>query len=73
MYQACAVSEDLAKLVKRVHTRHPSSIAAPWRLLLYCDEIVPGNQLAYKSERKFWAWYWSILEFGSAALADEVE
>ena len=73
LYQACAISEDLSELVKRVHARKPSSIAAPWRLLLYWDEITPGNQLAYKSSKKFWAFYWSILEFGSAALADEAK
>ena len=44
---------------------HPSSPASKWSLVLYCDEVSPGNQLAYKHERKAWAIYWSFAEFGS--------
>lgn len=69
---ACNISSQLSALLKRNHDATPSTIEKPWRLLLYCDEVLPGNQLAYKSERKFWAFYWSLLELGPAALADEV-
>ena len=43
----------------------------PWNIVLYADEVLPGNQLAHKSERKTWCWYWSIAEFGPAALSSE--
>ena len=43
----------------------------PWSLILYADEILPGNQLAYKNKRKMWGIYWTILNLGSAALSDE--
>jgi hypothetical protein len=33
-------------------------------LVLYGDEVVPGNNLAYDNKRKIWATYWSFLEFG---------
>ena len=44
----------------------------PLHVVLYADEVSPGNQLAHKQARKTWAWYWSVLEFGPAALASEV-
>ena len=72
LWQACRVSAQFSALIQRCRAAKPSTIAAPWKLLLYCDEVIPGNQLAYNAGRKFWAWYWSLLELGSAALADEV-
>ena len=41
----------------------PSSPASPWRLCLYSDEVVPGNQLAVFHSRKVWCVYFSFLEF----------
>ena len=70
-WQACNISASLSALVRRVHDATPSTIQDPWKLVMYCDEVLPGNQLAYRTERKFWAFYWSLLNFGSAALADE--
>jgi hypothetical protein len=35
------------------------------------DEVLPGNQLGYKSSRKMWCLYWTILDLGSAAVSDE--
>ena len=40
-------------------------------LILYADEVTPGNNLAHKHARKTWAWYWSVQEFGPSALASE--
>ena len=48
-----------------------SSPASPLHIVLYADEVHPGNVLAVTSERKIWAWYWTCLEFGAAALSDE--
>ena len=72
LWQACRVSAQFSELAQRCYAAQPATIAAPWKLLLYCDEVIPGNQLAYNTGRKFWAWYWSILELGTAALADEL-
>ena len=49
----------------------PPTPARPWNMILYIGEILSGNQLAYKSARKMWCCYWSVLEFGSAALSHE--
>ena len=32
--------------------RFPVSAASPWRLIFYCDEVTPGNQLAQDNKRK---------------------
>ena len=40
-------------------------------VVIYADEVTPGNQIAHKQARKTWAWYWTIQEFGPAALSDE--
>ncbi len=64
----CAASTCFSELIMRCSDSTP---AEPLEIILYMDEILPGNQLAYKSARKFWACYWSLLNFGSAALADE--
>ena len=71
LHQACLTSKPLSGLMKRCIEQHPPSLAKPWSLVLYTDEITPGNQLAYKSHRKFWAIYWSVLEWGPQVLSDE--
>ena len=49
----------------------PSTEANPWNLLLYCDEVHPGDQLGGKKLRKFHAIYFSFKEFGPTALSHE--
>ena len=71
LYQACATSKSFSRLVERTFAATPSSIAEPWGIILYADEILPGNQLGYKSARKMWGWYWTVLQFGPGAHADE--
>ena len=50
---------------------HPSTPEAPWNLLLYSDEVTPGNQMAPMNNRKFQAVYWSFMELGFNALSNE--
>lgn len=71
LYHSCARSRALSDLMKSVAARRPSTLASPWQLILYTDEVLPGNQLAYKHERKAWIVYWSILQFGMHVLCDE--
>lgn len=35
----------------------------PFKVALYCDEILPGDQLKPTNQRKLVAFYWSLLEF----------
>lgn len=71
LFRVCETSEAFRHLVAKAALVSPPSLANPWRIVLYMDEVLPGNQLAYSHERKMWAVYWSVLEFGSAALSDE--
>ena len=48
-------------LLKQQHEHHPSSAAKPWHMVLYLDELIPGNVLG-RAERKSWAWYVSFLQ-----------
>ena len=59
----------LADLVTSRHREARSSRDRPWRLLAYCDEVVPGVQLSHVDNRKFWAFYMSFLEFGALTLS----
>ena len=72
LYHCCTLSSSLSKFIGQLAAARPPNIYRPWRLILYTDEVLPGNQLGYKSARKFWAVYWSIYEFGSSVLSDEV-
>ena len=69
----CATSQStaLSNLMLRTAERSPCSQANPWRLMLYFDEVSPGNQLAYRNSRKLWAAYWTIADFGASAISKE--
>ena len=52
-----------AGLLKHTASQHPPTPSNPWHLVLYSDEITPGNALAARQERKAQTIYWSFLEF----------
>jgi hypothetical protein len=60
-----------AGFVEQRFAECPPSLDNPWNLLLYCDEVHPGDQLGGKKLRKFHAIYFSFKEFGIAALSHE--
>ena len=41
------------------------SVDNPLRVILYCDEILPGDQLKVTNMRKMVGWYWSVANFQS--------
>ena len=53
---------SFTQLVHQAHAAMPSSQDRPWGLILYADEVVPGNVLG-RAERKVWTVYCSILQF----------
>ena len=55
---------SFTKLMSSKHAQCPSSPSQPWKLIIYLDELIPGNVLG-RAERKSWAWYASFLEFGN--------
>ena len=60
-----------AKYLMDKHAETPSSAERPWRIILYTDEVSPGNQLKVDNRRKVWVLYWSFAELGSG-LSNEV-
>ena len=43
----------------------------PWKLIVYSDEVTPGNALKTKNLRKVQCVYWSLQQLGHRALASE--
>ena len=57
----CAPFREAVKLALE---RHPPSLSHPWRIALYSDEVLPGNQLKHFNHRKIQAIYWTFVELG---------
>ena len=72
LYTVVSKSEAFGALMARALARFPCSPATPWRLVIYTDEVSPGNQLAYAHERKTWAWYWSFMEFEQSLSSEDI-
>ena len=51
--------------------KYPSSPECPWSLILYNDEVTPGNPLSTDNQRKLQAVYFSFMQFGANALSKE--
>ena len=41
------------------------------QIVEYADEVVPGRELQAYHDKELWVLYWSFLDFGPAALANE--
>ena len=72
LYAVSIRSQAFGDLLLRALSRFPCSPVSPWKLILYTDEVSPGNQLAYAHERKTWAWYWSFLDFEQSLSSEEL-
>ena len=53
---------SFTQLIQAIHAAKPASVSKPWKLILYADEIIPGNVLG-RAERKLWAVYSTFDEF----------
>ena len=51
---------DFAELIQDAHEVEPSSIDMPWSLMIYSDEVNPGDTHAKLNYRKTQTIYWSI-------------
>ena len=69
LWLMCRQSKGFSKLVRWALAKHPSTAERPWRIVLYNDEV--GIVKLKRDSRKAEAVYWSFLEFGPTALADE--
>ena len=56
-----------------IRKRGLPTLEAPWKVLIYIDEITCGNPLAVRADakRKIQGVYWSLYDLGAEALCDE--
>lgn len=71
MLHKAATCPGFASLLENQFRQDDCSPEHPWRIILYTDEVVPGNQLSIDNLRKMWVAYWSFMELGPAALSQE--
>ena len=71
MYWNCLHSPAYASVVLNAYERKPCTVAEPWSLILYEDEVDPSDGLSKNHSRKTAAFYWSILEYGAEELGNE--
>jgi hypothetical protein len=71
LHKAFAQGGSFTDLIIETLKQKPSSPEAPWQLILYADEVVPGNQLANQNNRKVWVMYFSFVQLGHLVLQKE--
>ena len=71
LWSAVTLSQSFKLFLEERLRECPCSPESPWRLVLYSDEVTPGNPLSPANHRKFQAVYWTFLEFGAHGLSRE--
>ena len=65
--RTCPVMQKLLDCASQTE----NSFLRPWKIILYVDEISPGNQLKTTNRRKLQAFYWAVQEIGGLELTQE--
>ena len=71
LYKACKRGGPFVEMLAQRLDACPSSPETPWNLILYSDEVVPGNALSHDNKRKVWVIYFSWIELGPEMLSRE--
>lgn len=71
LYFMISESPKLGDFMREKLAEHPCSIDKPWNIIVYNDEIAPGDQLLHHNRRKTQSFYYSFVEFGAMALSSE--
>ena len=71
MFYHAKYSESYTQVVKDTMAREPCTPSKPWTMIMYQDGVNPADGLAKNQSRNSATWYWSILEYGAAALGHE--
>ena len=64
--------QPFADFMARKLVEHPCSEQTPWNIAVYSDEIIPGNALKPRNDRKLVAFYWSFGEFDAAVGVEDL-
>jgi hypothetical protein len=70
MHHMLTIHEFKSLIQERLRAM-PSTPDSPWRIVIYSDEVSPGNNLKHENKRKFQTIYWSFAELGPRALSSE--
>ena len=71
LHHAWSTCGPFAAMMQRKLAQKQCSPEDPWSLIMYSDEVVPGNVLAPMPSRKCQVVYYSFLEFGFETLCHE--
>ena len=71
MYYVLGSCAAFATFFKGVLQQQKSAVHNPWRLVVYADEISPGNVLKGQNGRKVQCCYYSLSEYGVGHLSCE--
>lgn len=72
MHAAFSQGGSYTDLACRTLSQKGCSPEKPWQLIVYTDEIDPGDPLAPRGHtRKVWSFYFAFVEFGLHALSKE--
>lgn len=66
--QECAAFSDL--FVEKLR-QNPNGYDNPWGIAIYSDEVLPGNQLKPRNERKLISFYWGFVQHGRGLCSEE--
>ena len=53
----------MQQLLEQKLAAHPSNLNSQWDIIVYLDEVSPGNQLKSDNRRKLWCVYYSFGQF----------
>ena len=56
-------SSTMNRLLSEKLLKHPCNLGSEWEIVVYLDEVAPGNQLKSDNRRKLWCLYYSFLQF----------
>ena len=62
LFHAAATCQDFAAQLLSRLAETPNTV---WQIILYCDEVLPGNQLKHDNKKKLQAVYWSLKQLGT--------
>ena len=71
LWTALSSCEKFAAFFMSKLIAKPPSPDDPWGVIIYSDEVTPGNPLSAANKRNVHAVYWSFVEFGANALSRE--